>query len=59
VTNLQGDQANESVLADRSGKDGPGVEDKEGNGKGKKDEADIELYDDCDPWRCRSERAGA
>ncbi|HEV8363327.1 MAG TPA: hypothetical protein VGQ52_07395 [Gemmatimonadaceae bacterium] len=46
VTNLQGDQASESVLADRSGKDNSGRVEGERNDNA---DAKIELYDDCDP----------
>ena len=43
VTNPQGDQANQSVLADRSDNDKPGRAEEEG------EEDEIELYDDCNP----------
>jgi plastocyanin len=49
VTNPQGDQAGQSVLADRSGKDNPGRSDDEGDGDGEEEENRIELYDDCNP----------
>lgn len=46
VTNPQGNDGGPFVLADKSGADGPG---RAGDKVGKADDAEIELYDDCNP----------